>query len=165
MRPTQCVGGLHLTVADSLAPLPLNNNKNNNFFRRFPFAKNKKGLRKSSTRFLEFSYKIPTVQKIVLSSSRGQGDFRGLQASRPRPRTSKCVLENVIEAKEVLENSTSGTMLFFIWTNSITKFIPKMLGYKREMYANKGLNNLIFSIGFQIVKIQFFEMALKTCKM
>ena len=43
--------------------------------------------------------------KIVLSSSRGQGNFRGLEASRPRPRTSKCVLE----AKDVLEDSTSDT--------------------------------------------------------
>ena len=29
----------------------------------------------------------------MLSSSRGQDNFRGLEASRPRPRTSKCVLE------------------------------------------------------------------------
>ena len=43
--------------------------------------------------------------KIVLFSSRGQGNFRGLEASRPRPRTSKCVLE----AKDVLEDSTSVT--------------------------------------------------------
>ena len=26
MRPTQCVGGLYLTVVDLLAPLPINNN-------------------------------------------------------------------------------------------------------------------------------------------
>ena len=32
------------------------------------------------------------------------GNFRGPKASRPRPRTSKCVLE----AKDVLEDSTSG---------------------------------------------------------
>ena len=31
--------------------------------------------------------KIFTIQKIVLSSSRGQANFRGLEASRPRPRT------------------------------------------------------------------------------
>ena len=31
--------------------------------------------------------KILTIQKIVLSSSRGQVNFRGLEASRPRPRT------------------------------------------------------------------------------
>ena len=39
-------------------------------------------------------HKILTIQKIVLSSSRGQANFRGLEASRPRPRTSKCVLED-----------------------------------------------------------------------
>ena len=49
-------------------------------------------------------HKILTIQKIVLSSSRGQANFRRLKASRPRPRTSKCVLE----AKDVLEDSTSG---------------------------------------------------------
>ena len=32
-------------------------------------------------------HKILTIQKIVLSSSRGQDNFRGLEASRPRPRT------------------------------------------------------------------------------
>ena len=46
-------------------------------------------------------HKILTIQKMVLSSSRGQANFRGLEASRPR--TSKCVLE----AKDVLEDSTS----------------------------------------------------------
>ena len=34
-------------------------------------------------------HKILTIQKILLSSSRGQANFRGLEASRPRPRTSK----------------------------------------------------------------------------
>ena len=34
-------------------------------------------------------------------------NFRGLEASRPRPRTSKSVLEDVLEAKDVLEDSTS----------------------------------------------------------
>ena len=60
--------------------------------------------------FFQAIYKISTIQKIVLSSSRRQGNFRGLEASRPRPRaspsrprTSKCVLE----AKEVLKDSTS----------------------------------------------------------
>ena len=65
--------------------------------------KTKKDLRKVSAKFLAFFNKISTVQKIVLSSSRGQSNFRGLEASRPRPRTSKCVLE----AKDVLEDSTS----------------------------------------------------------
>ena len=74
-------------------------------------AENKKGICKFSARFLALSNKISTVQKIVLSSSRGQGNFRGLEASRPRPRTSKCVLE----AKDVLEDSTSvRCVLFFL---------------------------------------------------
>ena len=47
--------------------------------------------------------KILAIQKLVLSSSQGQANFQGLEASRPRPRTSKCVLE----AKDVLEDSTS----------------------------------------------------------
>ena len=64
--------------------------------------------------------------KIVLSSSRGQSNFRGLEASRPRPRTwplrprprtSKCVLEDVLEANDVLEDSTSDddSKLFSCW--------------------------------------------------
>ena len=69
-------------------------------------------------------HKILTFQKIVLSSSRGQANFRGLDASRPRPRprtwpsrprprprTSKSVLEDVLEAKDVLEDSTSADYL------------------------------------------------------
>ena len=63
-------------------------------------------------------HKILTIQKILLSSSRGQANFRGLEASRPwtwpsrpRPRTSKCVFEDVPEAKDVLEDSTSGSSL------------------------------------------------------
>ena len=52
-------------------------------------------------------HKLLTIQKILLSSSRGQANFRGLEASRPRPRTSKCVLEDVLEAKDVLEDSIS----------------------------------------------------------
>ena len=85
------------------------------FFRRKWSSKNffqamrkpKKGLRKFSARFLALSNKISTVQKIVLSSNRAQGNFGGLEASRPRPRTSKFVLEDVFEAKDVLENSSS----------------------------------------------------------
>ena len=80
------------------------------FFRRSPKKK------RSSPKFFKRSppknvfqkikifqalHKILTIQKIVLSSSRGQANFRGLEASRPR--TSKSVLE----AKYVLEESTS----------------------------------------------------------
>ena len=73
------------------------------FFRRFP-------QKNVFQKIFQALHKILTIQKIVLSSSRGQVNFRGLEASRPRtwpsrprPRTSKCVLE----AKDVLEDPTS----------------------------------------------------------
>ena len=71
------------------------------FFRRFP---KKKRYRK---KIFQPIYKILTIQKIVLSSRRRQSNFRGLGASRSRPRTSKCVLKDIHEAKDVLEDSTS----------------------------------------------------------
>ena len=89
--------------------------------------KKKKKKKRSSQKFFKRSprknafqkifqplHKILTFQKIVLSSSRGQANFRGLEASRPRPRprTSKSVLEDVLEAKDVLEDSTSGKNKF-----------------------------------------------------
>ena len=79
--------------------------------------KKKKGLHKNfssdlheNTFIFQSLHKILTIQKLVLSSSRGQANFRGLEASRPRPRprtwpsrlrprprTSKCVLEDVLD--------------------------------------------------------------------
>ena len=107
-----------------------------------PSEENKKGVRKFSARFLAFSNEISTVQKIVLSSSRGQANFRGLEASRPRPRprtwpsrprprprTSKCVLEDVLEAKDVLEDSTSG------WNKLQKKPLPLQIpGYAPDLH-------------------------------
>ena len=81
------------------------------FFRRSPQKK-----KRSSQTFFKRSpqknvfqkifqalHKILTIQKIVLSSSRGQANFWGLEASRsrtwpsrPMPRTSKCVFEDVL---------------------------------------------------------------------
>ena len=69
-------------------------------------------------------HKLLTTLKIVLFSSRGQTNFEGLEASRPRPktwpsrpkprpRTSNCVLEDVLEAKNVLKDSTSGNIIVF----------------------------------------------------
>ena len=50
------------------------------FFRRSP-------LKNVFQEIFQALHKIFTFQKIVLSSSRGQANFRGLEASRPRPRT------------------------------------------------------------------------------
>ena len=68
------------------------------FFKRSP-------LQNVFQKIFQPLHKILTFQKLVLSSSRGQANFRGLEASRPR--TSKCVLEDVLEAKDVLLDSTS----------------------------------------------------------
>ena len=70
------------------------------FFRRSLFEETKK---RSLQIFRKVFQRNFNYSKIVLSSSRGQGNFRGLEASRPRPRTSKCVLE----AKDFLKDSTS----------------------------------------------------------
>ena len=85
MRPTQCVGGLYLTVVDSLAPLPINNN-NKTIFRRSPMAENKKDLRKFSARFLAFS----TVQKMCCPVAEDRAIFEDL-----RVRDQDQGLENV----------------------------------------------------------------------
>ena len=50
------------------------------FFKRSP-------LKNVFQKIFQALRKILTIQKIVLSLSRGQANFRGLEASRPRPRT------------------------------------------------------------------------------
>ena len=77
------------------------------FFKRSP-------LKNVFQTIFQAIHKILTFQKIVLSSSRGQANFRGLEASRPR--TSNCILEDVLEAKDVLKDSTSGNKLFGSYT-------------------------------------------------
>ena len=83
------------------------------FFKRSP-------LKNVFQKIFQALHKILTFQKIVLSSSRGQANFRGLEASRPRPRprTSKCVLE----AKDVLEDSTSDYYTQIRNVHSVFKF-------------------------------------------
>ena len=107
-------------------------------------------------------HKILTIQKIVLSSSRGLANFRGLEASRPRPRTSKCVLEDVLEAKDVLENSTSGpkpystTLLFakidlirltpYQWQSCASNFCAS---------AKDDFENFLTEKGTRLLRIRF----------
>ena len=50
------------------------------FFRQSP-------QKKIFQKIFQALHKTLTIQKIVLSSSRGQANFQGLEASRPRPRT------------------------------------------------------------------------------
>ena len=89
-----------------------NKRSSQKFFRRSP--KKKKGLHKNFSCDL---HKILTIQKIVLSSSRGQANFRGLEASRPRPRTwPSRPRSRPRTLKCVLEDSTSDVKLkFYAW--------------------------------------------------
>ena len=75
----------------------------------FHLRKTKQGLPKFSARFLALSNKISTVKKIVLSSIQGQGNFRGLETSRPRPRPR--TLKSVLEANNVFEDSTYANLV------------------------------------------------------
>ena len=87
----------------------------------------KRSLRKNVfQKIFQALHKILTIQKIVQSSSRGQANFRGLEASRPR--TSKCVLEDVLEAKDVLEDSTSGLKYVVLFSSSCSRL---------ELYLSK----------------------------
>ena len=54
--------------------------KKHKLFKRFP-------QKNVFQKMFQALHKILTIQEIVLSSSRGQTNFRGLEASRPRPRT------------------------------------------------------------------------------
>ena len=80
----------------------------NFFFRRSLLEETKKRSLKIFRKVSGIFQRNFNGSTIVLSSSRGQGNFRGLEASRPR--TSKCVFEDVHEAKDVLEDSTSGNI-------------------------------------------------------
>ena len=87
------------------------------FFKRSP-------RKNAFQKIIQLLHKILTFQKIVLSSSRGQANFRGLEASRPRPRTSK----------SVLEDSTSEKQLYKKYANKLTKvkFAAKKLYYQQD---------------------------------
>ena len=102
--------GLHKNFSGDLQKKKRSSQK---FFKRSP-------RKNAFQKIFQPLHKILTFQKIVLSSSRGQANFRGLEASRPRPRTSKSVLEDVLEAKDVLEDSTSVIYANRVFANVFT---------------------------------------------
>ena len=80
--------------------------------------------------------------KKVLSSSRGQGNFRGLEASRPRPRiwpsrprprTSKCVFEDSTSGRVV--RTKVGSTVRYVQNLNIAYF--KNLSYRTNVYVPK----------------------------
>ena len=69
--------GLHKNFSGDLQKKKRSSQK---FFKRSP-------RKNVFQKIFQALHKILTFQKILLSSSRGQANFRGLEASRPRPRT------------------------------------------------------------------------------
>ena len=143
--------------------------------------KKKKKKKRSSQKFFKRSprknpfqkifqplHKILTFQKILLSSSRGQANFRGLEASRPRPRdltfeakakarTSKSVLEDVLEAKDVLEDSTSGGYNAQLPTSALR--FHSRLGYECVMQYT-GSEKEIYEVCFFCFKTLALQLGL-----
>ena len=108
-------------------------------------------------------HKILTFQKIVLSSSRGQANFRELEASRPRPRprTSKSVLEDVLEAKDVLEDSTSVNI-----NKNVSDFTKLLFQPNNKFFALLRIpsTNLFFSLHPKCSERRFKFECLQTSK-
>ena len=72
--------GLHKNFSGDLQNKKKKKRSSQKFFKQSP-------LKNVFQKIFQPLHKILTFQKIVLSSSRGQANFRGLEASRPRPRT------------------------------------------------------------------------------
>ena len=121
--------------------------------------KNKKSVCKCSAKLLIFFNKILRVQKIVLSSSQGQGNFRGPKASRPRPRqktwpsrprprTSKCVLEDSTSVSNHFILSISHELLIFasfllLYSRQFFKKNNNSKTWRFENYAMQNLHEIM----------------------
>ena len=69
--------GLHKNFSGDLQKKKKKKRSSQKFFKRSP-------RKNAFQKIFQPLHKIFTFQKIVLSSSRGQANFRGLEASRPR---------------------------------------------------------------------------------
>ena len=74
MRPTQCVGGLYLTVADSLAPLLINNNN-----KKFQLRKTKKVFASFPQGFWHFPTRFQRYQKQCCPRAEDKAIFEDLR--------------------------------------------------------------------------------------
>ena len=86
--------------------------------------------------------------KIVLSSSRGQGNFRGLEASRPRPRTSKRVLEESTSDVCVTFFSSTNVVFLFFSCLFFLQFFSDFLSFLKALFSkffSKSLHFLFFA--------------------
>ena len=70
-------------------------------------------------------------------------------------------LSEWFNAKNVAENNVP----WFLWPGQVTKFNPKMKDILNVFWTWLEVKGGICSIGSQISKILYFQMALKTCEM
>ena len=98
--------------------------------------------------------------KIVLFSSRGLGNFRGLKAlrPRPRPRTSKCVLEDSTSASLNL-----GTETVFSGASKIANFILLLLLVCELERYKPPIGILVFWLGNSYDVTDYLQNLHKVC--
>ena len=90
----------------------------------------------------------------MLSSSREQANFQGLEASRPRPRTSKSVLEDSTSV-EYLETAESRRMKSTpIESNSIGLIFdtPIDVAFSPRLNSTKLIHYILFKLNYQQFK-------------
>ena len=131
--------GLHKNFSGDLQKKKKKKRSSQKFFKQSP-------LKDVFQNFFQALHKILAFQKIVLSSSRGQANFRGLQASRPRPRTSKCVLEDSTSGKQLgrsvivlmstIRSSTCCKQYRFRDCRQYTYWYSFLGGGKRQTYVD-----------------------------
>ena len=84
-----------------------------------PLRKTKKVFTNFPRSFLCFTTKFQRFKKIVLFSSRGQGNFLGPKASRPRPRTSNVSLRTSSGPRTSSKTPPLVSNLFFLMQNKV----------------------------------------------
>ena len=112
--------------------------KSKKFFRRSP--------KKVFKNFFPVVYKILPIQKIVLSASRGQGNFRGLEASSPR--TSKCAFEDSTSGLEDKKLIISRSKLNLHWCIRSWKWLSENLSALISTYFKSQLEVLTIFASF-----------------
>ena len=112
--------------------------KSKKFFRRSP--------KKVFKNFFPVIYKILPIQKIVLSASRGQGNFRGLEASSPR--TSKCAFEDSTSGLEDKKLIISRSKLNLHWCIRRWKWLSENLSALISTYFKSQLEVLTIFASF-----------------
>ena len=83
--------------------------------------------------FFHAIYKILTISNLPLSSSRGQGNFQELEASRPK--TLKCVLEDSTSGIFISQVALAGRQRRDLWSSSQDAICPPVNHTRRGLHT------------------------------